>query len=138
MRQTINMQKKINILLLFVVIVFISFITSSCYFDKEEILYPETPCDTITKFSYSNDVVPILSVNCYSCHSLVNAPIYGENLVLEGYANLSRFLNDEPDVLLDAMKQNGKALKMPRDGSKVSKCDISNIEVWIKQGQRNN
>lgn len=115
-----------------------SLITTSCYFDKEERLYPDLPCDTTSVMSYSEDVVPILSVNCYNCHSLVNAPIYGEGLVLEGYSNLRLYNLENPDVLINSVKQNGQALAMPRDAAKLDKCSISNIEVWIKQGQKNN
>ena len=115
-----------------------SLITTSCYFDKEERLYPDLPCDTTSVMSYSEDVVPILSVNCYNCHSLVNAPIYGEGLVLEGYANLKLYILENPDVLINSVKQNGQALAMPRGAAKLDKCSISNIEVWINQGQKNN
>lgn len=132
------MIKKITSIALFSSILVLSLTTTSCYYDKEEILYPDLPCDTVSVMSYSSDVVPILSVNCYSCHSQVNAPIYGEGLALEGHANLIRYLFENPDVLLNSIKQNGQALAMPRDGSKLDKCSISNIEVWIKQGQKNN
>lgn len=113
-------------------------VTTSCYYDKEEYLYPDLPCDTTRLMSYSEDVVPILSVNCYSCHSLVNAPVYGEGLVLEGYNNLRIYLYEYPDVLVNSIKQNGQALSMPRNAAKLDKCSISDIEVWIKQGQKNN
>jgi hypothetical protein len=45
---------------------------------------------------------------------------------------------ENPDVLINSVKQNGQALAMPRDAAKLDKCSISNIEVWIKQGQKNN
>lgn len=111
---------------------------NSCYYDNEQTLYPEAPCDTLAVMSYSSDIVPILSVNCYNCHSLTNAPIYGENLVLEGYANLVIYLNSEPEALVNSIQQNGKNLSMPRGAPKLAKCSISNIEQWIKQGKRNN
>jgi hypothetical protein len=131
--------KKLFTILLFIVIAVISLtVTNACYYDKEDILYPEQPCDTAKVVSFSKDVIPILSVNCYSCHSLVNAPVYGDNLVLEGYANLLNYMNLEPEVLENSINQNGKALKMPRDATKLSKCSISDIETWIKQGRRNN
>lgn len=123
---------------LVVILIITSTTFTSCYYDNEETLYPETPCDTVSSLSYSSDIVPVLSVNCYSCHSIVNAPVFGDGLVLEGYANLVTYLNNEPDVLLNSVKQNGLALSMPRDGSKLAKCSISDLEIWIKQGKRNN
>jgi hypothetical protein len=132
------MIKKVTFILSFIIILLVSLTTTSCYYDKEEILYPDAPCDTTKQFSYANDIVPILSLNCYNCHSQVNAPIYGEGLVLEGYPNLRRYLLDEPDKLVNSIKQNGQALAMPRGASKLDKCSISDIEVWINQGQKNN
>lgn len=111
---------------------------TSCYFDKEEYLYPDLPCDTSRVMSYSEDIVPVLSVNCYNCHGLSTAAVFGEGLVLEGYANLRLYLFNFPDVLVNSVKQNGEALAMPRGSSKLDKCSISDIEVWIKQGQKNN
>ena len=132
------MFKKITAILSVLTIAIVSLTTTSCYFDKEDVLYPDTPCDTTRLLSYSSDIVPVLSINCYNCHSQVNAPIYGEGLVLEGYPNLRRYLFDQPDVLVNSIKQNGKALAMPRESQKLDKCSISDMEVWIKQGQKNN
>ncbi|HUM50235.1 MAG TPA: hypothetical protein PK431_00420 [Chitinophagales bacterium] len=131
--------KKLISISLFIVIVIVSLtVTNACYYDKEDILYPEQPCDTSKTVSYSNDVVPILSVNCYNCHSLVNAPVYGENLILEGYVNLRTYMLLEPETLENSINQNGKALNMPRGAAKLAKCSISDIEIWVKQGARNN
>lgn len=132
------MQKVLTIsIFIFIAIISLT-VTNACYYDKEEVLYPEQPCDTARTISYSKDIVPVLSVNCYNCHSLVNASIYGENLVLEGYSNLRNFMQLEPETLENSIKQNGKALKMPRNAEKLAKCSISDIEVWVKQGSRNN
>jgi hypothetical protein len=131
------MNNKIKIILSVITMV-LSLMSTSCYYDKEDILYPDAPCDTTKILSYSNDILPILSVNCFNCHSQVNAPIYGEGLVLEGYPNLRRYLLDSEDVFLNSIKQNGKALAMPRGADKLEKCSISDIEVWIRQGQKNN
>lgn len=132
------MKKLISIFVFIVVATLSLTVTNACYYDKEDILYPEQPCDTVKMVSFSSDVIPILSVNCYNCHSLVNAPVYGDNLVLEGYSNLVTYMNLEPEVLENSIKQNGKALSMPRNAAKLAKCSISDIEMWIKQGKRNN
>ena len=47
-------------------------------------------------------------------------------------------LGNEPNVLVNSIKQNGQALAMPRGASKIDKCSISDIELWINQGQKNN
>ena len=87
------MFKKITAILSVLTIAIVSLTTTSCYFDKEDVLYPDTSCDTTRLLSYSSDIVPVLSINCYNCHSQVNAPIYGEGLVLEGYPNLRRYFS---------------------------------------------
>ena len=46
--------------------------SSSCYYDKEELLYgtPNAPCtDTTSTVSYAQQVVPMFQQYCYSCHS---------------------------------------------------------------------
>ena len=45
---------------------------SSCYYDKEELLYGSAngPCiDSTGVISYSQQIVPIFQQNCYSCHT---------------------------------------------------------------------
>ena len=47
------------IVLLTVGLLFLTVATTSCYYDKEEILYPQSVCDT-TNVTYSSSVVSIL------------------------------------------------------------------------------
>jgi hypothetical protein len=109
---------------------------NSCYFDKEELLYPDN-CDT-TNISYSADIVPLLVGSCYSCHSIANAPVSGDGLILEGYANLTTYINNSGDDLVNSVKQNGLAQAMPRGAAKLNNCSIKEIEAWVLQGQLNN
>jgi hypothetical protein len=132
------MIKKRLTFLSFCCLLCLSLITSSCYYDNEETLYPDAPCDTTQIISYAEDIVPLLSVNCYNCHGLSTAAVFGEGLVLEGYANLKLYNANFPEVLVNSVKQNGLAKAMPRGSSKLDKCSISDIEVWIKQGEQNN
>ena len=64
MHQIIKMKKLISISLFIVIAIVSLTVTNACYYDKEDILYPEQPCDTTKKVSFSNDIIPILSVNC--------------------------------------------------------------------------
>ncbi|MDB5228728.1 MAG: hypothetical protein JWN78_2921 [Bacteroidota bacterium] len=117
-------------------IVLLSFSVTSCYYDKEETLYGGGICDT-SNISYSNKVVPILTVYCSSCHSAVNAPVLGSGLILEGYNNISIYLQQHQQTLINAVKQNGSAKSMPPT-SKIDKCSIAFLEAWILQGKKNN
>lgn len=128
--------KTFSALLLFTVALLSLTTMNSCYFDKEELLYPEN-CDT-TDISYSADIVPLLQNSCYSCHSIANAPVSGDGLILEGYTNLVTYINRSGDDLVNSVKQNGKALAMPRGAPKLNNCAIKAIEAWVLQGKLNN
>lgn len=114
----------------------LSFSLTSCYYDKEETLYGGGICDT-SNISYSNTVVPILSMYCSNCHSVANAPVSGDGLILEGYNNISIYLQQHQQTLIDAVKQNGGARSMPPT-SKIDKCSIAFLEAWVLQGKQNN
>ncbi len=110
---------------------------SSCYYDKEELLYPATanlPCtDTATAVSYTKNVVPVLQQSCYGCHS---SGFPSGNIVMGTYAA------DK------AIGQNGKLYgsvahlsgfsPMPKGSPKMSNCQIALVKKWIDSGMLNN
>lgn len=109
--------------------------STSCENNKKEVLYR---CDS-TNVSYSKSVEPILKTNCYRCHSTANSGS-GGGTILDNYAAL--FTNNFVDTtaidggtLLNDVKHIGNP--MPKSG-KLSDCDISKIEHWIKEGAKNN
>ena len=110
---------------------------SSCYYDNEEELYDGVPCIT-GEVSYSTDILPILTANCYECHSIEEGPVSGDGLVLEGYTNLSVFLADESETFISAIEHDGGAEPMPNDGVKLDRCSIQAFKDWIEQGTNNN
>jgi len=63
------------------------FFLQSCFYNKEDILYPE-PEKTDTLISYSKIIVPIITNNCFACHSNANANSQGASVLLEGQSNL--------------------------------------------------
>jgi hypothetical protein len=114
---------------------FVGVVLSSCYYDKEELLYgAPAPCtDTTGTISYAAKVVPILQANCYGCHS-GSAPSGGQAM--------GTYTADK------TMAQNGKLLgvishasgfsPMPKGGSKLSNCNIAVVRKWIEEGAPNN
>jgi hypothetical protein len=51
-----------------IIIYLLLILSSSCYYDAADLLYPASGvCDT-TATSYSLKVVPLLQQQCYSCH----------------------------------------------------------------------
>lgn len=114
---------------------FIALLFFSCYYDNKEALYPtiDSTCDT-TLVTYKVTIVQILSNNCYSCHSNSNAAAYGSNIRLENH----------PDVVANslkvtpAIKHTGSASPMPKNGSKLSSCSITQWDIWVRNGLVNN
>jgi hypothetical protein len=109
---------------------------SSCYYDKEELLYQNSnaPCtDTISNISYSVHVVPLLNQYCYNCHT-GNSP--------SGGIAMGTYATDK------TIAQNGKLYgsvihasgykAMPEGTSKLTTCQIAAVKQWIDAGLLNN
>lgn len=110
---------------------------SSCYYDKEDLLYGGSntgPCtDSVGTVSYVQKVVPMLQQYCYSCHT---------GSFPSGNAVMGNYTADK------AMAQNGKLYgtinhmtgfsAMPKGMPKMSNCQIATIKKWIDAGMLNN
>ena len=114
------------------------FILTSCYYDSEEALYG-TPgsavCDT-TVTNFSTVIQPILSTNCWMCHSNSAANSNGAGIMLQNYADVKTWvLNGK---LMGDIQQLSGFNQMPKGGTKLSDCDILKIKTWISKGALNN
>src|SRR4030095_3152377 len=107
---------------------------TSCYYDSEEKLYPDTNCAAAT-MSLITDITPILERNCYSCHSVGAGPLNG-NITLEGYSELMKHVQN--GALLGAIKHQYGFSAMPKNASQLSSCETAKIEKWITDGAVNN
>lgn len=110
---------------------------AACYWDNEEDLYGNLPCES-TNVSYKSDVEPILILNCYSCHSEVNAPISGDGINLQGFRAFSLYAQLYGELLVNSIKHEGSASRMPKFAPKLDTCSIRIIENWIIEGRQNN
>lgn len=112
--------------------------TTSCYYDKEELLYPDTlACDTIS-VSYAADVETVLNNSCYGCHSNAQSQVAGAGISLESHANLSSYITNNQERFLGAIKHEAGYSPMPKGGAQLSECDINKIEAWINGGSNDN
>lgn len=104
----------------------------SCYYDNEEALYPvlNNSCDT-TNVTYTSTIEPILSNNCYSCHSDANSA-FGGNVHLQSATDV---ISNSSKIAV-AIKRTG-ASPMPPSG-KLNSCAISQFDIWMKKGTPNN
>jgi hypothetical protein len=125
--------KRLNIL--FSIIVFFSLFVLSCYYDNEEALYPtlNTSCDT-TNVTFSGTIIPILNINCLSCHSNSTAASSGNNIRLENFADVQ----SKATAIAGSIKHDGTYSPMPKNGGKIKDCSINQFKIWIRNGMLNN
>lgn len=109
-------------------------LTTSCYYDKKENLYPPTPgsvsCDTVN-VTYSGTVRTILTASCTGCHSASN-PSGGYNL--SDHAGVTASASRLPGSIQHASGYSA----MPKNAAKLSDCQIAQIERWLNAGAPNN
>jgi hypothetical protein len=106
---------------------------TGCYYDNEETLYPQTVCDT-TNVTYSGTIVPILQSNsCLTCHDPVTA---SGGVILQTYADLLVYVQN--GKFWGAVSHASGYFPMPNGGNKLSDCDLTKIDLWIKKGAPNN
>jgi hypothetical protein len=118
----------------FIAILFVSAATfSSCYYDKEEDLFPSAACD-VTGVTYAATVQPLLQSNgCISCHS-GSAP--SGNISLSGYSNVKILATN--GKLYGSINHSAGYSAMPKGGSKMNACNINRIKAWIDAGTPEN
>ena len=117
------------------VFILTAMMVTSCYYDNEEYLYPGLPggeCDT-TGVTYDLVVAPILASNCNSCH---NPASPSGNVVTSTYDGLKTVVNS--GIFRKAINHESGASAMPRNGNKLSSCDLLKIDAWINQGAPQN
>lgn len=113
---------------------------SSCYSDNLAELTPASglsilTCDTTGTISYMSQILPVLQNNCginNSCHSSNNTSGYD----LSTYTGVHNVVRS--GMLLSSITWSGSPSNMPKNGSKMSDCNITKIQKWISAGALNN
>lgn len=104
---------------------------SGCYYDKKEVVAPTpiTPatCDT-AGMTYTANIQSIMQAYCYSCHQ--GAATGANGITLDNYADLK----GEGTELINRITSNDPSVMMPRNGPKLSDCDIAKISAWMNSG----
>ena len=108
---------------------------SGCYYDNEEYLYGNIPCDA-TGVTYTLTVVPILSTNCYSCHATATGNASGGGIIIDTYAKLMPYVTN--GKLVGSITHAGGYSPMPKSATKLNNCDIQKIQAWISSGAPEN
>jgi len=90
-------------------------------------------CGDTVNVTYSLSVKTIISNKCQGCHSGANP---------QGAIDLTTYTNVKAQVtngkLWGAVNGNAGYSAMPKNGSKLSVCELTKIQKWIAQGAPNN
>lgn len=112
-------------------------LTSSCYYDKEDLLYGGSnsgPCtDSTGAVSYSQKVVPVFQQLCYSCHNS-SFPSGG---ILMGTYTADKAIGQN-GTLYGSINHSVGFSPMPKGMSKMTACQIATIKKWVDAGMQNN
>ena len=117
------------------VIIALAFL-SSCYYDKENDLYPDevSDCDTLS-VTYVKDVKPVITAHCIKCHSNSSASTLGGGIKLESYSDVKEHtLNGS---LYGSVSADPEFYVMPRD-YRIPSCTVLKIKVWASNGTPEN
>jgi len=120
-----------HLLILFLFSLVLGILLPSCYFDKEETLYPFLKCDT-THITYTQTIVPILSANCYVCHSTGSSE---SSIILDTWTSIQVVVTN--GKLIPSIDHTGP-FPMPKGGSMLDACTIEKITRWVANGAPNN
>ena len=110
----------------------VSTTTTGCYYDKEEILYPQTVCDTSNCY-LQQCCIPILVSNCNSCHG-GSTPSAG--IKLDTYAGVK--VQVDNGRLWGSVSHATNYSAMPKNAAQMSTCNLAKIKKWIDAGAPNN
>ena len=126
-----------NIRKIIAVTIIIFTVFQACYYDKEEVLYPElsSACDTLN-VTYADNISSVISLRCLSCHSNASADAYGSGIKLEDYADVKTYVDN--DKLLGSIQHASGFSAMPKGANKMDDCKIKQFEIWINSGANNN
>ena len=133
----------------FKLLLFFSALALSCVHKPFTALIPAhtvvntTSCDTEgTGISYTKQVKPVLSQNCYSCHG--SSVTTGGGLDLEDFSNLKGYLQNGfrgdgiyGSKLFHCILHSPNALPMPPTYI-IDTCSLKYIKRWIDMGAPDN
>ena len=98
-----------------------------CAYAKKDVV--QVPCVISDTVSYAKNIAPIISNNCFGCHSQASN-ISG--ILLDNYDALKFWA--ENGYLYGVISHGSGYRPMPDSGVKLSDCAIGTIKKWIDNG----
>lgn len=89
-------------------------------------------CDS-NSFAFAKNIQPILQNKCVGCH---NAGNKGGNIDLSNYAGVKATVTS--NRLMGSLNWTSGFSAMPKGGSKLSNCELTQFKKWINAGAQNN
>lgn len=89
-------------------------------------------CDT-TNVTFAGTIQPLVNNYCKGCHNAASA---GGGYNFESYSGVNSAV--VANRLLGAIRHESGYQAMPQGGSKLSDCQIREVEIWIENGALNN
>lgn len=114
----------------------LSMAMEGCYYDKSELLYPPSTCDTTT-VTYSGTLKPAINTYCISCHSTGAGPSSGGGYILDTYAGVYDAAVTK-GRLMGSLNHTSGYSAMPKGGGQLNICTLSQFQAWINAGAKNN
>ena len=102
-------------------------LTTGCYYDKEELLYPDSAVDCSTVSATYAKVQSIMTNKCNNCHSARSA---AGGVVLETY--------DQVKAKADRINQRAIVEKTMPPTAALATDEIAILKCWINSGTPNN
>jgi len=92
----------------------------------------KSACDT-TNVTFSKNVFPIIQTYCLGCHNTTNP---GGGIYLRNYNDLVASV--KTGKLWGSINHDVGYFAMPKNGNKLSSCELSTFNIWITNGTPNN
>ena len=116
-----------------IIILILVTLAQGCYYDDKDLLDPNRSiCDT-SIITYSGTINPILTGYCAGCHSGANAPL---GIRVDSYTAVKALASN--GKLLGTLTHSAGFIPMPKNGTKLSDCNIAKIRKWVTAGTPNN
>lgn len=104
--------------------------------------FPPDEGDTRGVDYFERQIRPLLAAHCYPCHSRESQKSKGGLLLdspgglLKGGDSGELFVPGEPDasLLIEAVRYQEEALKMPPDGKRLTEAQVADLETWVRMG----